>query len=163
MVNMNQQKTSVDFKEMDIFTLLRLDHLSAEEKAKRIVEIQQAVLANFLDEDLPKILSDDKWKQFESLVKDKSRTGEIENWLRENVSDFDKIILDKMLTAKKEIVKHNMLTRLDVNQKEAEDTEVQKDQKRMEELAKEKETLDKIILAVDSNDWETASSLISTL
>lgn len=155
----------VDLKDLDLFSLLRLEHLSPEEKAQRIAEIQEIALVQFFQDDLPKLLSEEDMKTFESIstTTDLSKAEEINNFLRSKIPDFDKLIFEKMLTAKKEIVKQNMLARLDVNTKELSDPEVQKDQNKVSEATREREILQKIITAIDASDWKTASDLISTL
>lgn len=158
---MNLQDTKL--KDLDLFFLLRLEHLSAEEKAQRIAEIQEIVLIQFAQDDLPKLLSPEDLNTFELLVKDPSNSKEIDNFLRSKIPDIDKIILEKMLTAKKEIVRQNILTRLDVNSKEASDPEVQRDPDRKQKLYKERESLNNIISAINKDDWGKVSELVSTL
>lgn len=157
------QQEQTKLEDLDLFSLLRLEHLSNEEKAQRLVEIQEVVLTNFLQEDLPKLLSEEDLKTFQEMAKDPQKSAEVEKWLQEKIPGLDQIMREKMLAAKKEIVRENMLTRLDLNTREAQDPEVQKNDQRMEELVKEKETLEKIISAIDSDDWGQASSLIQSL
>jgi hypothetical protein len=160
-VDTNNQ--TVELKDLDIFDLLRLEHLSTEEKAQRIAEMQEIALADFFAEDLPALLPEEDLKAFESMANDPSKAEEIKQFLTSKIPDFDKIIFDKMLVMKKELVKQNMLTRMDINKKESSDSEVQKDENRMQELAKEKSTLENILAAIDKDEWSTASELISSL
>lgn len=162
---MNGQNSKTKLEDLDLFSLLKLEHLSPEEKAQRIAEIQEIVLTQFFEEDLPNLLSPEDMKIFESMAAntDPSRAEEINNFLRSKIPGLDKLIFEKMLAAKKEIVKQNILTRLDVNAKELSDPDVQKDQEKIEEVIREKQTLQDIIQAINSDDWAKASNLISTL
>lgn len=162
---MNGQNSKTKLEDLDLFSLLKLEHLSPEEKAQRIAEIQEIVLTQFFEEDLPNLLSPEDMKIFESMTAntDPSRAEEINNFLRSKIPGLDKLIFEKMLAAKKEIVKQNMLTRLDVNAKELSDPDVQKNQERRKEVLQEKQTLQEILRAIDTDDWGRASSLISTL
>ncbi|OGM11630.1 hypothetical protein A2Z22_02425 [Candidatus Woesebacteria bacterium RBG_16_34_12] len=159
----NQTHSPVKFEDLDIFDLLRLSHLTPEKKAERIAEIQMIVVNNFFLDDLPGLVSESDLKKFDELAKDASKGEELKTLLHDKVPNFDQIIYEKMLVAKKEIVLQNMQTRLDINSKEASDPEVQKDEKRMKQLSEEKDKLDKIVTAINSNDWTTVSGLINTL
>ncbi|OGM60882.1 hypothetical protein A2892_04485 [Candidatus Woesebacteria bacterium RIFCSPLOWO2_01_FULL_39_10b] len=160
---MNGDSKKVKFEDLDLFSLLRLEHLSPEKKAERIAEIQAIVMNNFFLDDLAKLLSEEDMKKFDNLAKDPAKSGELEEFLRSKVPELDRIIFEKMLTAKREIVRQNIKTRLDINEKESGDRDVQTNKQRMDALAQEKEKLEKILSSIETDDWETASNLIVTL
>jgi hypothetical protein len=153
----------VELKDLDIFALLRLEHLSPEEKAQRIAEIQEIALTSFFQDDLPQFLSEEEMQSFEALAQNIEKSAETEQFLRSKVPDLDELMFGKMLYVKKEIVKQNMQTRLEINNKETSEPESQNDSVKMQELNAEKEKLEKIISAIDEDDWSQASEMISTL
>lgn len=163
MDDQTQQTGQVKLEDLDLFTLLRLDHLSAENKARHLAEIQQVVLTDFLQEDLPGMLSEEDAEEYKKLAQEPGDGEALENFLREKIPNFDQIMIAKMLEAKKALVRENMLTRVDITKQALEDPEVQKDEEKKKSFEEEKGKLDKIVASIDSDDWGQASSLIASL
>ena len=165
---MTDPNKPIRLQDLDIFDLLRLGHLSDEEKLKKMVQIQQIVFTNFINVDLPAYLSDENITELEKLSKKKDITPqEIEDFLRSKINDYDLIIAKKFLGFKKSLVKNNMQTRLNIAAKESEKIAEKPDSEEkaaaVAKLEKEKETLKAILKAIETGDWGQASQLIETL
>ena len=87
---MPDPKKPVRLQDLDIFDLLRLGHLSEQDKLKKMVQIQQIVFTNFINVDLPAHLTDEHITELEKLSKKKGITPqEVEDFLRSKIKDYD--------------------------------------------------------------------------
>lgn len=164
---MPTQDKTVNLQDLDIFVLLRLDHLPEEKKLKRLAQMQQIVLTDFINTNLPNYLKDKDVAELEELSKKKPTPEELEDFLGRKIRDFDLIMAKKFLEFKKQLVRNNIQMRIDLNEKEREKL---KDAPGGDEklvistrLEKERDILNRILVAIDQDDWRSVRDLIQEL
>lgn len=132
------------FPNQNIFKLLKLNHLSEEEKTKRLKQMAEIVLKGFVAEDLPKLLSEEKISQLEKLMGGQSvEAVKVEEFLRSNIADFDLLIAQKTLKLKRDLVLGNLYAWENARPKDLQ--------------------VKKAIVAVESGNWEEAEKEIELI
>lgn len=138
--------------QIDLFKLLRLDHLSDEDKLAFINKIAQAVMANLVTVDMPLFLTSDQIDKFNEFSAKEDTQPQAIALLKEHFPDFDSYLTTKMMDAKKDLVRANIEERLEINN--------QSENANKEE---QKVALEKMLAAIDVNDWVTVDNLASTV
>lgn len=158
-----QQKVTLE--SLDLFQLLRLGRLSDGEKQSYMERVASLAMADLLSNGLSDILSPEDQEELIKLAE----SGDQEKMLallREKVPDFDNLFQEKILSAKKKLVRANLEEemKLCVSEREkfrqSQDPEVEKKILQNEQM---RTKLEKIIAAIDADDWATASSMITAL
>ena len=149
------EKSSLD--KVDIFHLMQLDHLPEIEKHSRLSSLWRLALIHFINLDLPELLSPQDLKTLDQLTQ-KSHHFSIENveqFLRARIPDFDKWMHRILFHIKKAYILHHY-------QSELKQCELQTKHKGTETLDKCL-TLERIIKAIETEDWKTVQVNISFL
>jgi len=164
---MPDQNKDIKLQNLDIFALLRLEHLSEEEKLKRLSQMQQIVLTDFINTDLPSYLKDEEIERLEKMVEEKAAPDKIEGFLREKISDFDLILAKKFLEFKRQLVGQNMQTRLELNKKQIEQVRegelTEEKSSVLAQLQAQKEILEKILADIKQDNWSQVDRLVQEL
>lgn len=151
-------------EDLDIFKLLRLDHLSEEEKTAYANKLLEMAFTEIAAEDLPLFLTPEEIEQFNQMAnKEETKTQAME-FLKSKFPDFDNFLKDKLLAVKKDLIKANVEERLDIGKQEREELrklpEGEETVKKILDNEKEKTNLEKTLAAIDADDWATVDSLI---
>ncbi len=91
-------------EEKNLLSQLGLENLNEEEKAEILLKIgelvQKRAIARILDE-----MSEEEAKDFSSFLEDrKNGPGEIEEYLRNNVSNFEEIIEEEAKSVREDLI-----------------------------------------------------------
>lgn len=155
----------MDLQDLDLFKLLRLSHLTNEQKTAYMQKILALSFAEMATKDLPQYLSVDEIKQFTELANNAATKDQALDFLRGKFPDFDNFFKNKMLAIKKDLVRANIEERLDINKVELEElskvADGQEKSAKLEKNSQEKANLDETLKAIDVDDWQKVSSLIT--
>lgn len=160
----NNQNNQQFFESLDIFRLLRLDHLSDQEKLDYTNEMVQMAFISLATDELPLYMSAQEINQFSQMVKtEETREAGIE-FLKTKVSDFEELFKYKVLGLKKSLVKANVEERIDINKVEYENlranAENQETLGKIVQNQKERTHLEKIARAIEQDNWQEVDSLM---
>lgn len=155
---------TVSFEDLDLFKLLRLDHLSDEEKVTWGQELVESALNQVGVEILPQFLTEEEMAKFTEFSGKPESQPEAMQLLEEKIPDFQGLLKEKLLAIKKDMVKANVEERVEINKKVREKLRELKDDPdlagKILKNEQERTDLEKTLVAIDSDNWATASSLI---
>lgn len=151
-------------EDLDIFKLLRLGHLSEEEKTAYANRLLETAFEEIAAEDLPLYLTPEEIEQFNQLANKEETKAQAMEFLKSKFPDFDNFLKEKLLAVKKDLVKANIEERVDIGKQEREELrklpEGEETVKKILDNEKEKTNLEKTLVAIDADDWTTVDSLI---
>lgn len=151
-------------EDLDIFKLLRLNHLSEEEKTAYANKLLEMAFTEIAAEDLPLFLTPEEIEQFNQMANKEETKAQAMEFLKSKFPDFDNFLKEKLLAVKKDLVKANVEERLDINKQERDELRQAPDgdetNKKILDNERERTDLGKILAAIETNDWATVSSLI---
>lgn len=138
-------------EDLDLFKLLRLSHLSDEQKQQYLAKILSLAFAEMAAEDLPKHLSEEEIKQFTEMANEPSTKDQALTFLKTKFPNFDEFLKTKMLGVKKDLVLSNIEERI----------EIVKQEPVTPASAAEKENLESTLEAIKTDKWEVVDELIA--
>jgi hypothetical protein len=108
----------LELTKADIFKLLGMSQIPETEKKKNLDEMEETIWADFVEEDLPKMLKPDEKGRFEDLLKTAPSAEKVINFFGSPPSgglpsDFEEKYLAKTLEFKAEIAKEQIETLLE--------------------------------------------------
>ncbi len=145
-------QTQVKLEDLDLFKLLRLSHLSDEQKREYTQKILELAFAEIAAEDLPQYLTEEEITQFTQMASDPSTKDQALEFLKSKFPNFDEFLKTKMLGIKKDLVLANIEERLEINKAESSNPDA----------PAEKENLEKTLAAIQADDWGTVDQLIQS-
>lgn len=140
-------------EQLDLFKLLRLEHLTEAEKDKYVLQLTEITFKAVLVDDMPKLMSQEDIARFNELAEKEETALQAKELLYAKIPNFDELVKEKMLILKKELVRANINERLDINKAQAEEGKTA-------ELEKEREELQKTLEAIEKDDWDTVAELV---
>ncbi len=151
-------------EDLDIFKLLRLDHLSEEEKTAYANRLLETAFEEIAAEDLPLYLTPEEVERFNQLSAKEEAKTQAMDFLKSKFTNFDNFLKEKLLAIKKDLVKANAEERLDISKQEREELrkspECEETVKKILDNEKEKTSLEKTLAAIDTDDWAQVEQLI---
>lgn len=152
-------------EDLDIFKLLQLDHLSEEEKTAYANRLLETAFNSIAVEDLPLFLTPEEIEQFNEMSQKEETKAQAIDFLKSKFPDFDNFLKDKLLSIKKDLVKANIEERVDINKQEREEfrklPENEETLRKILANEKERADLEKLLKAIEAEDWETVNILVS--
>ncbi|MEA2056275.1 MAG: hypothetical protein U9O78_00960 [Patescibacteria group bacterium] len=105
----NNKKNSEKLEEQNIFTLLGVEGGDQEEKEQFLDELQQVIWEDFLENDLPLLVTTAEKKDIDQILDDKDlndldKQDKIIQYLDKLIPDLEEIMLEKALELKEELV-----------------------------------------------------------
>lgn len=143
--------------EIDIFHLMKLDHLTEIEKHSRLSSLWRLALIHFINLDLPELLTPADLKTLDQLTQKRHHFSieNVEQFLRARIPDFDRWMHRILFHIKKAYILHHYQTEL-------RQCEIAARHRGVETLNKCL-TLERIIKAIEIEDWKTVQVNISFL
>lgn len=160
----NSDSVPVTLASLDLFSLLRLDHFTEEQRQKYVEDLAGLAMEQLAVEVIPNFLSSTEIDDFVKMVSDSSNEQKAVAHLREKIPDFDLIFTNKLLEIKRNLVRANVEERLNlaVQEKERirEGAGGAGENDRLLQLEIERTNLEKTLQAINSDDWATVERLI---
>lgn len=138
----------------EFFTLIKLDRLPDEVKEERILQISQIVMNNFINQDIPQLLSDSDMAELEKMTADEGNIDAlaVQEFLRDRISDFDAIIFQKTLELKKQLIINHYESELILRQRE------QNEQKL--DCSQQISAIERLLESARTDDWDQVASTV---
>jgi hypothetical protein len=100
-------------EDQNIFTLLGIDSAKEEEKETFLDEIQEVIWQDFLETDLELLVTQDEMAEFKKIqakpgIDEDQRQSEMIEFLEKLIPDLEKIMLEKALELKEEMVRERV-------------------------------------------------------
>lgn|SRR5258708_594278 len=145
-------QASQTIEDQNIFHMLGIENAKEEEKETFLDELQQVIWEDFLASDVELLLTEDELTEFKKFsdkqgISDEQRQSEMIEYLEKYVPDLEKIMLEKALELKEEMMKERIKDAL----------EVYKD--KPEYFSKVQQAKEKI----DSQQWRDAADALNSL
>jgi hypothetical protein len=164
---MTDTASPVTLESLDIFELLKLGHLTDQDKAAYSIHLMELVFNRIVAEDLPLFMSSEEITKLSELMASADKQKEGVELLKNKVPDFDNLLKDKTLILKKEMVIDNVEERMTLNGLEKQQLEKIPDgedkNQKLSQNSQQKQKLDEILQAIGVDDWKIASEGIKNL
>lgn len=106
---------AIKFEDLDLFKLLRLEHLNDQEKTVYGQKLLELCFALFASEDLPRFLTKEDLEHFLNLAKENPGGNESFSFLQRKIPNFEDLFKNRILAFKKGFVLKNYQERLSIN------------------------------------------------
>jgi hypothetical protein len=110
----NQDRISQTLEDQNIFHLLGVQDTSDSEKERFLDELQHAIWEDFLENDVDLLLTEEELVEFKKLsqqagVSEDQRQGNMVSYLEKLIPDLEKIMLEKALDLKEEMMRERII------------------------------------------------------
>jgi hypothetical protein len=118
-------QVSQSLEDQNIFHLLGLEEATDDEKEAFLDELQQIIWEDFLENDVDLLLTEEEMVDFKKIenkpgLSDEDRQGEMVEFLEKLIPDLEKIMLEKALELKEEMMRERIMELLDLYKEEPE-------------------------------------------
>jgi hypothetical protein len=107
------QASSQTLEDQNIFHLLGVEDATEDEKESFLDELQQVIWEDFLENDVDLLLTSEEMVEFKKIeqkkeLSEEDRQGEMVEYLEKLVPDLEKIMLEKALELKEEMMRERI-------------------------------------------------------
>lgn len=147
-----EERISQALEDQNIFHLLGIDHITEAEKESFLDELQALIWEDFVENDVELLLTEEEYAEFKKIAgkpgaSEESVQSEMIEYLEKLIPDLEKIMLEKALELKEELMRERL--------KEMQDHYMEQP----EMLAKVKHAIE----LIDDRQWRAAADELNTL
>jgi hypothetical protein len=111
--NPSPTKASQTLEDQNIFHLLGVEDATEDEKEAFLDELQQVIWEDFLENDVDLLLTEEELAEFKKIadkpgLSEEDRQGEMVTFLEKLIPDLEKIMLEKALELKEEMMRERI-------------------------------------------------------
>ncbi len=145
-------KTSQTLEDQNIFHLLGVEDATEDEKEAFLDELQQVIWEDFLENDVDLLLTEEELVEFKKIadkqgMNEEARQAEMVEFLEKLIPDLEKIMLEKALELKEEMMREriNQLT------------------SQYKDMPEKVSKVNQALKLVDDQQWRSAAELLNSM